>query len=161
MLGDFAVGKTSLVRRFIHNTFDDRYLSTIGVKVGRKTVSVPTEQDVVQVTMVLWDLAGSERFDSVRASYLRGAAGALLVCDLTREETLEALVTYAANLRQETEDPLLMIVANKQDLPERRVGQADLERVAESLGAPLFLTSAKTGANVDVVFRRLAESLIP
>ncbi len=80
LLGDYAVGKTSLVRRFVYNMFEDKYLSTIGVKVSRKVVAVPRGDDVVELVLMLWDLAGSEEFDSVRASYLRGAAGALVVC---------------------------------------------------------------------------------
>ena len=87
LLGDFAVGKTSLVRRFVLNIFEDRYLSTIGVKVSRKTVVTPGPGDLIELTLMLWDLAGSEEFDQVRASYLRGASGAVLVCDLTRPET--------------------------------------------------------------------------
>ncbi|RLC60203.1 MAG: GTP-binding protein, partial [Chloroflexota bacterium] len=88
LLGDLAVGKTSLVSRFVYNLFDDKYVSTIGVKVSRKTVIIPRAGDIVELTMMLWNLAGNEEFDRVRASYLRGAAGAVLVCDLTRPETL-------------------------------------------------------------------------
>ena len=98
LLGEFAVGKTSLVRRFVQNFFDDRYISTVGVKVSRKTMSFPRAGEVVELTMMIWDLAGSEEFDRVRASYLRGTAGALLVCDLTRPETLHGLRAYANDL---------------------------------------------------------------
>ena len=77
LLGDFAVGKTSLVSRFVHNAFSDKYLSTIGVKVSRKTVAVVGADEVVELTIMLWDLAGNEEFNQMRASYLRGAAGAL------------------------------------------------------------------------------------
>ena len=72
MLGEFAVGKTSLVRRFVFERFDDRYISTIGVKVSRKTVVMTQRQATVQLTMMLWDLAGSEEFNQLRTSYLRG-----------------------------------------------------------------------------------------
>ena len=88
LLGDYAVGKTSLVRRFVYNMFDDRYLSTIGVKVSRKVVALAREDEVVELTLMLWDLAGSEEFDSVRASYLRGAVAGLIVCDLTQPTSL-------------------------------------------------------------------------
>ena len=88
LLGDFAVGKTSLVQRFVYALFDDKYISTIGVKVSRKTVVLPREDEVVELTLMLWDLAGSEEFGRVRASYLRGAVGAVLVCDVTRPHDL-------------------------------------------------------------------------
>ena len=88
LLGDFAVGKTSLVRRFVYDLFDDKYISTIGVKVSRKTVSLARDDDIVDLTMMLWDLAGSEEFSRMRASYLRGAACALMVYDISRPETL-------------------------------------------------------------------------
>lgn len=91
LLGDFAVGKTSLVRRFVHDYFDDQYLSTIGVKVSRKTINIAQGEQIVELTMMLWDLAGSEEFTHLRASYLRGAAGVLLVGDLTRPLTFDTL----------------------------------------------------------------------
>ncbi len=162
LLGDFAVGKTSLVRRFVLNLFEDRYLSTIGVKVSRKTVVAPGPTDLVELTLMLWDLAGSEEFDQVRASYLRGASGAVLVCDLTRPETLASLVSYADDLRRVSPQATrLVIAANKLDLAEgRRIAQDDLEAVAARLAAPLYLTSARTGDEVETLFRHLGQHLL-
>ena len=99
LLGDFAVGKTSLVRRFVYDLFDDKYVSTIGVKVSRKTVILTRDDDIVDLTMMLWDLAGGEEFAHMRASYLRGAAGALMVYDVSRPETLSSLHHYLRDLR--------------------------------------------------------------
>lgn len=162
LLGDFSVGKTSLVRRFVLNLFEDRYLSTIGVKVSRKTVVTPGPGDLVELTLMLWDLAGSEEFDAVRASYLRGASGAVLVCDLTRPETLASLTTYADDLRRVSpQAAALVVAANKLDLVEqRRIGQDELEQAAARFNAPLFLTSARTGDEVEVLFRRLGQLLV-
>src|SRR5512136_332396 len=98
LLGDFAVGKTSLVRRFIYDRFEDKYLSTIGVKVSRKTVVVHNTDRVFDLSILLWDMAGSEEFDRYRVSYLRGVAGAILVCDLTRPETLAHLQFFVRDL---------------------------------------------------------------
>ena len=84
MLGSFSVGKTSLVRQFVEGQFTDKYLSTIGVKVSRKTVERPQSQ----LKFLIWDLAGGDDFTQVGNNYLRGAKGALIVCDLTRAETL-------------------------------------------------------------------------
>jgi small GTP-binding protein len=166
LLGDFAVGKTSLVSRFVHDAFSDKYLSTIGVKVSRKTVAVVSDDAVVELTIMLWDLAGSEEFNQMRASYLRGAAGALLVCDLARPTTLENLGSYVEDLRQVSPAAKLAVVANKMDLladfesslqQERLAGPADF---AAMLGVPCFVTSAKTGDQVEDAFRHLGRTLV-
>ncbi len=161
LLGDYGVGKTSLVRRFVYNLFDDRYLSTIGVKVSRKVIALPRGNDIAELTLMLWDLAGSEEFDDVRASYLRGANGAIVVCDLTRPTTLEAVSKYAAELRQMNSAARLIIAANKGDLAEKH--QLTVEQVsawAATLHAAYYITSAKTGANVETIFRQLGQLLI-
>ncbi len=156
LLGDFAVGKTSLVRRFVYNLFDDKYLSTIGVKVSRKVIIVPRENEIIELTLMVWDLAGSEEFSAVRASYLRGAAGAILVCDLTRAATLDTTSAYLAELRQANPDAALVLAANKADLAEKHeLTEAQVQQRAAALGLPYFITSAKTGANVEAAFRCL------
>jgi small GTP-binding protein len=161
LLGDFAVGKTSLVRRFVYNRFDDKYISTIGVKVSRKTVSIAKSDDIVELTMMLWDLAGSEEFDQVRSSYLRGSAGAVLVCDLTRAETLTNLQNYADDLLKINSDVKMIIAANKFDLTDQHAfGTAEVEEVAQSLGISFSLTSAKESNEVDEIFRNLGQLLI-
>lgn len=161
LLGDFAVGKTSLVRRFVYNLFDDKYLSTIGVKVSRKTVSLPVANEIVSVTMMLWDLAGSEEFSQMRASYLRGAAGAVLVCDLTRPETFDHLQIYIDDLRKISPDAQFLLAGNKNDLVEQqRVPQKHIEDFAAHWGIPYRLTSAKTGDEVEVLFRILGNMLV-
>jgi small GTP-binding protein len=161
LLGDFAVGKTSLVRRFVYNLFNDKYISTIGVKVSRKTVAVPRDDEVVELTMMLWDLAGSEEFNQVRASYLRGAAGAVLVCDLTRPETLDSLRAYADDLLSVSPGAQLMLATNKRDLADQQqLTPAQIETVAADLNAPHYLTSAKTGDEVETLFRHLGQLLV-
>ena len=163
LLGDFAVGKTSLLRRFVYNRFDDKYISTIGVKVSRKTVAVPRERDdeIVELTMMLWDLAGSEEFSRVRASYLRGLSGAILVCDLTRSKTLENLVTYVRDLRDIDPTAKIIIAANKGDLLKRhQVTRAQVEEVANKLDSVFYVTSAKTGSEVEKLFRHLGRLLV-
>ncbi len=161
LLGDFAVGKTSLVRKFVYDLFDDKYISTIGVKVSRKTVAVITDDGVAELTMMLWDLAGSEDFNHIRTSYLRGSAGAILVCDLTRPETLANLRAYAQDLREQIEDPKLILAANKMDLrDEQRIDEAEIVALAEELGTSPIFTSAKTGQGVEEIFRTLGSILI-
>jgi small GTP-binding protein len=163
MLGDFAVGKTSLVRRFVEGIFDDRYLSTIGVKISRRAVELPARP----VTLLIWDLAGNEAFNGVQASYLQGAAGALLVCDLTRPTTFAALDGYAHRLRQVNERVELTIAANKADLESQRELDAvfftaddHLAELAGELNAAWFITSARTGVGVEAAFAALAQRIL-
>ncbi|MCP5099231.1 MAG: GTP-binding protein, partial [Chloroflexi bacterium] len=92
LLGDFAVGKTSLIRQYVEGKFDDRYLSTIGVKISRKTL----KRDAMTLNLLIWDLAGGDNQNQIQATYLRGAVGALMVCDLTRTETIDAIFDYNA-----------------------------------------------------------------
>ena len=158
MLGEFAVGKTSLVRRFVFERFDDRYISTIGVKVSRKTVVMTQRQDTVQLTMMLWDLAGSEEFNQLRTSYLRGSTGIILVCDLTRPETLTQLPGYVETLHSIGLVTPLVLAANKADLHDDViVTEAQVAATAQALARALFLTaSAKIGDEVE----RFASSVV-
>jgi small GTP-binding protein len=161
LLGDFAVGKSSLVRRFVYNLFDEQYVSTIGVRVSRKTVAVPVVPDVAELTMMVWDLAGSEEFNRVSLSYLRGAAGAVLVYDLTRPSTLEQLYTYVVNLHKISPQSKIVVAGNKADLVDvAQLERAKAEKFAAEINAPLYLTSAKQGNEVDELFRHLGRLLV-
>jgi small GTP-binding protein len=164
LLGDFAVGKTSLVRRFVYDLFDDRYISTIGVKVSRKTINIAREQDVVELIIMLWDLAGSEEFNHMRASYLRGASGVLLVGDLTRPATFANLLSYVTDFNQHDGRVPLVLAANKADLlgssDGDRAALASVEALAADLKAPLYLTSALTGDEVEHAFRHLGRMMV-
>ena len=161
LLGDFAVGKSSLMRRFVYDRFDEKYMSTIGVKVSRKTIMVARENDVVELNMLLWDLAGSEEFTPVRASYLGGAEGAIVVCDLTRMETLGHIDGYLQEFHTLRPNARVVLAANKWDLSEQHVFDAeDVAATAEKYRVPYFLTSAKEGHDVDVLFRTLGRSIV-
>jgi small GTP-binding protein len=161
LLGDFAVGKTSLVRRFVHNLFDAKYVSTIGVRVSRKTVVVPSGDEMVQLTMMLWDLGGSEEFEQVRGSYLRGTSGAVWVCDLTRPETLDSLRSYIDTLFSVSPGAQLVLAGNKRDLTDlQRILPSQIEAVAAGLDVPCYLTSAKSGDEVNVLFHHLGQMLV-
>lgn len=156
LLGDFAVGKTSLVRRFIEGRFDDKYLSTIGVKISRKTL----ERDGHLLNLLIWDLAGGDDFSKAGSSYLRGAAGALVVCDLSRPETLDALTYYSRQLRAINAKAVLLFIGNKADLvDERKISEEALSQVAETFAASFLFTSALTGQNVEDAFQCLAEKI--
>jgi len=153
LLGDFAVGKTSLVRRFVEGRFDDKYLSTIGVKVSRKSL----EREAHQLNFLIWDLVGGNEFTRAEAGYLLGAAGALVVCDLTRPDTLEAMKRYTNQIRTVSPAVSLVFLGNKIDLGEERAIPDDvLTAVSTELNAPFLCTSAKTGENVEAAFSLLA-----
>ena len=158
LLGDFAVGKTSLIRRFVEERFDDKYLSTIGVKVSQKNIEVNDNQ----IGLLIWDLAGSEDFVKNRQSYLRGASGALIVCDLTRKETISQLSLYEQQLHVLSSKAKIVVLGNKIDLIENRGNVIKgFEEAIISLGATSFVTSAKTGENVGEAFRLLSQMMRP
>ncbi len=157
LLGDFAVGKTSLVRRFIEGVFEDKYLSTIGARVSRKVLTVHD----VSLTLLVWDLAGEERFAGVMNSYYRGAAGGIIVCDLTRADTFPSLIDQAHAFRRVNPQTPLGVAGNKVDLLEQRIiTDAELAEVAARLGAFWLTSSAKTGQNVQELFEQLGERLL-
>lgn len=162
MLGAFAVGKTSLVRRFVEGLFDDRYLSSIGVKISRKPVVVSGQP----VHLIVWDLAGSEDYNGLQASYLQGAAGGIVMCDLTRPNTLKSWEHYTRRLRETNPGAKVVLVAGKADLVEARALSDDemlraLPLCDDGTGIPpYFVSSAKTGENVELIFQALAEQLL-
>ena len=161
LLGPFAVGKTSLVRRFIYNRFEDRYVSTIGVKVSRKIVMTPHDNQIIELSMMLWDIAGADEVDELRRSYLNGVAGAILVCDLTRRETIQSMLDYAEAIHAITPKAPLMLAANKVDLVrERTISDQTLQDLARQLDAAVHLVSAKTGDQVEVLFKQLGALLV-
>lgn len=156
LLGEFSVGKTSLIRRFVEERFDETYLSTIGVHMSRKRL----ERNEYLLDFFIWDLAGGENFKVIGPNYLRGAAGAIIVCDLTRKETLAALPYYAGQVRSLNPHAALIFVANKADLVlERVVAHDELQEAIISFGNSYLLTSAKTGQNVDLAFAALADQM--
>jgi len=93
LLGDPAVGKTSLIRRFIEDTFDENYISTIGTNVLSKLINLyfPETGETLRIKLLIWDIAGQKSISDIHASYYYGAEGALIVCDITRQDTLEHL----------------------------------------------------------------------
>lgn len=157
MLGSFAVGKTSLVARFVRSVFSDKYLTTIGVKVDKKVVTLG--QGLPEVSLMLWDIYGDDEFQAVRPSFLRGASGYFLVADGTRAQSLERI----SSLHRLAEDAMgqlpFLILLNKVDLVNEWVLSEKEERRLAELG-PVVRTSAKTGQGVDEAFRRLATSMV-
>jgi small GTP-binding protein len=156
MLGATGVGKTSLVSRFVTSLFSDKYLTTVGVKVDKKTVAM----DGQQVTLLLWDIYGEDEFQTVRSSYLRGASGYLLVADGTRQLTLDTARELQKTAAGEIGQVPFILVLNKMDLEgEWRIDDRALWRLAED-GWSVIRTSAKTGAGVEDAFLKLTQKMV-
>ncbi len=157
LLGDFAVGKTSLVRRFVYNKFESDYQATIGVNISRKEIYLD-DSGKRKAGFVLWDLAGGETFTQMEESYYRGGAGAVLVADATRQDTFGLLNTYATTFTQINPGASLVIMFNKGDLlPDITEVELTMREISARWGAPCFVTSALTGACVEQAFRELAQ----
>lgn len=158
ILGDFAVGKTSLIQRFVYSTFDEKYLSTIGVTISQKDIRTSPD---VSIRLILWDLSGSDQFNGRRTSYLAGASGAFLVCDLSREETINSLMSYREQLGTIAPNAAFVLIGNKMDLLDSAPQQENnLNDIAGLLDCRYFLTSAKTGLNIEESFLHLAKKLV-
>ena len=155
MLGATGVGKTSLVSRFVSSIFSDKYLTTVGVKVDKKNVTLG--QDTY--TLLLWDIYGEDAFQSVRTSYLRGAAGYLLVADGTRQLTLDTARSLQQTAERVAGNVPFVLALNKIDLlDEWQVDDKALWKIADE-GWPIVRTSALTGVGVDEAFRRLTRAM--
>ena len=156
LLGDFAVGKTSLIRRYVEGRYDDAYLSTIGVNISRKSI----EQEDHTLNMLIWDLAGGDDFSKMGQAYLMGAVAALIVCDLTRHDTLQSFEFYATQLRTINPKAHIIFIGNKADLEEERcIDNAELTAISESYAGRYLATSAKTGLHVEDAFKYLAAQI--
>lgn len=158
LLGEFATGKTSLVRRFVYNIFDERYMSTLGVNISRKEIGFA---DLKRIHMLIWDLSGNEKFDGARSDYIRGTSGALLVCDLTRAETVSKLSYFKNYLYEFCPNIPAILIGNKADLiPDGYKTVQQLETIAKECNFPYKITSAKKGIEVDSAFIDLAELMV-
>ncbi len=156
LLGDAAVGKTSLVRRFVYDAFDDKYIMTIGTKVSKKVIDMEWEGININLSLMVWDVLGQQGFTQVQETAFKGSDGALLVCDLTRKETLYSISHYWLPILERVAGVPAILLANKSDLENWDVTYEDVENFANQLGMPFMLTSAKTGENVEEAFRELA-----
>ncbi len=156
LLGSNAVGKTSLAARFTHRRFSGEYLTTIGVRVDRRTLDI----DGREVALLIWDLAGEDRFQHVEPAYLRGSSGYLLVVDGTRRNTLERALMLHERARAQLGPVPFSLLLNKSDLQSR------WELDGESLSGPAFdgwriiRTSALTGDGIDIALDSLAREML-
>ncbi len=157
LVGDFAVGKTSLVSRYVHNVFSEKYQTTVGVKIDTKIVTLPESS----IKLVLWDIAGTDRFSTTDRLYLRGAAGYLLVADGTRRDTLNTAIRLKQTADEQLNSPVSVMLINKLDLEEAwEISDHELESLTAK-GWRVLKSSAKRGDNVERAFHLLATELLP
>ena len=154
--GGFAVGKTSLVSRFVHSMFSDKYLTTVGVKIDKKALTI----DGRDLTLMLWDLYGQDEFQSVQDTHLRGAAGYLLVIDGTRPSTLEAAHDLRLRARAVAGDVPFVVVLNKADLEPKWRLDDNAVATAFAGSAGVMRASAKTGQGVEDAFASLTRAML-
>ncbi len=149
MVGDPAVGKTSLIRRFVLDSFSDKYLATIGTKVTKKELRVGFDD----IKLMIWDVLGQEH-TRLKSVYFKGAKGALIVCDLSRKETIEGLEEWLEKFHAVAGRVPVVFIGNKADL----VSDGNFEKIVPKLAQSTFMrASAKTGENVELAFKKLAE----
>lgn len=156
MLGSFAVGKTSLVKQFVHGIFSEKYHTTIGVKIDQKTVSI----DDKEVLLMLWDIHGQDDFQEVKPSYLLGASGVFLVVDGTRRDTLDVAYSLHQLVRETLDDVPFILLLNKADIEDQwELEQEELDRLNKKNWTVMF-TSAKTGRCVQEAFLAITRQIL-
>lgn len=164
LVGDNAVGKTSLIRRYVVDRFGDEYLVTLGAKVSKKVVELDSPRGGARVSlnMNVWDIMGQASFrDFAKEAYFHGARGIFAVVDLTQRATLDGIGAWIRAVREVAGPVPSVLSANKTDLEEQAAfSPADVASVAQGLGCPSFLTSAKTGENVEAAFQELARRVV-
>lgn len=153
MVGVAGTGKTCLVQRFVHSIFSPRYLSTVGVKIDRKPVTVAGQP----VTLLLWDLEGRDDQRDVSTSYLRGAHGLIYVVDGTRPETFDQIFEIRTLVLRDVGEVPSVVAFNKADLADQWRLPATAEKTVAERGSVPIRTSAKTGDGVEAMFQRLAD----
>ena len=171
ILGDGAVGKTSLIRRYVMDTFSDDYIYTIGAKVTKREISIPRDDGIHNITFMIWDIEGNRKVldeniedfkKFIPAGYIQKSEGIFFVFDLTRKETLANLEKWQKEMSEIVGKKIpCVILGNKHDLKKDiKVKKKDLSRTKKKFGSNILLTSAKTGKNVDRAFIELGNMVL-
>ncbi|KAA3615070.1 MAG: GTP-binding protein [Calditrichaeota bacterium] len=158
LLGDIGVGKTSLIRRFVEDLFDDSYLTTIGVKVSQKKVVLENSKELF---LMIWDVEGAANTNEINTNYLTGASGAIIVSDLTRLQTVEINKNFIDIFLKINPGAHVVLAGNKVDLiTKKHPGYNFFTENSKILESPFFFTSAKDGENVEACFQNISQKLI-
>jgi small GTP-binding protein len=159
VIGEAAVGKTSLIRRFVYDRFSDRYIATIGTKTSAKELKITTEKEDVNLQLQIWDIIGLRSFAKLQKHAYKGAKGAFFVMDITRKGTLRTFEGWLLSLYRVAGEIPVVLLANKVDL-KADFRKEEIEESVKDYGFPYFFTSAKTGKNVNEAFETLGELMI-
>jgi Ras-related protein Rab-27B len=161
LIGDESVGKTSMIRRFVLDKFDDRYISTLGTKVTKRNLTIRESSAVYNITFMIWDVMGQKRFEKIQSVAFKNAQGAFIVCDVTTMQSYEHLEVWLDLLYRVTRDIPMVFIANKIDLEnQRKVEDAQIQQIANKYGVPYYFTSAKTGENINKAFFALGKLMV-
>lgn len=162
LLGDAAVGKTSLIRRYVYSSFDDKYITTIGTKVTKKSLVFkhPSQDMKVRISLLIWDILGQKEYSRLHPVYYQGAEGGLVVSDATRPATIKSLEEWAIGFQKTVGSVPLVFLINKVDLVDRDAfDMTEAQAIADKYNARIYFTSAKTGENVEKSFLELGNIL--
>jgi small GTP-binding protein len=166
LVGEAAVGKTSLIRRYVLDDFDDKYITTLGAKVSKKKMEfdVPNNGMHVGMDMTIWDIMGEKGFrDLVKEAFFVGTRGILAVCDITRYDTLKELDDWVQSVFKVVGNIPVIFAVNKVDLKDEVLlmyGDSELDQASRAFDAHYLYTSAKTGENVEEAFKLLGERIV-
>jgi small GTP-binding protein len=163
LLGDPAVGKTSMLRKFVYNEFDDKYVATLGTKVTKKTLTYDNilDDSVIRLSLMIWDVMGQQDYKIFQKSACVGSQGALIVSDISRSETIRNWEHWKSDLFKLTSQIPVIMIGNKKDLEdEHKSPLYELKKISATHKIPIYLTSAKTGENIEKVFYVLGENIL-
>ena len=147
-----------MIRRFVFEKYDDKYIPTLGTKISKKDVLYNDKK--IEMTMMIWDVIGQQSFKTIHKSAFKGAKGAFMVCDLTRKETFDNLKYWVSSICKVAKEIPFIIIGNKNDLLNKEVEEEMLKNLAEEYGQHYIMTSAKTGENVEKAFNLLGSFII-
>jgi small GTP-binding protein len=166
LVGEAAVGKTSLIRRYVLDEFEDRYITTLGAKVSKKELAFDLkDKDLrIQMDMTIWDIMGEKGFrDLLKEAFFHGAKGILAVCDITRYSTLKEVDDWVQSVFNVVGEIPVVYAVNKVDLKDEVMilyGDKEIGQAARAFDAPYFYTSAKSGERVEDTFRALGDAIL-
>ena len=157
LLGDSSVGKTCFLKRYIDDTFQDVYLSTIGFDYKYKCITLKEGKNI---KLQIWDTAGQERFRTIAKSYYKGAHGIILMYDVTDQKSFDSIKKWLEQIKEEAPNKVsVLLVANKIDIEKRIITKEDGENIAKSYDLDIYESSAKDNINVSEAFEDLAEKI--
>lgn len=159
LLGDFSVGKTSLIRRYIHDDFSVNYEATVGVQLHKNTDQIETNQGVVPFVQVIWDIEGSRFGEELVTNYILGSAGALIVGDATRSDAVPSMISHARGFLGTLPGRPIVFAMNKTDLVAKGE-RPETEELRENFGCEVVHTSALTGEAVRELFHALGRRVL-